>query len=110
MLRATVRRAARWGAAALGRRRTAVASSVQCQLRVSGVPRVVLINTRVAADSEAPEHEPLRGEHVFVERGSYSHHGIACGDGTVIDFAGLGPGKNTPVIRRVTLVEFAQGD
>lgn len=39
----------------------------------------------------------------------YSHHGINCGDGTVIDFAGQGGGKSTAVIRRVALVEFAQG-
>jgi hypothetical protein len=39
----------------------------------------------------------------------YSHHGIDCGDGTVIDFAGQGEGKSMAIIRRVTLAGFAQG-
>ena len=39
----------------------------------------------------------------------YRHHGIACGDGTVIDFAGQGGGQSTAIIGQVTLAEFAQG-
>ena len=53
-------------------------------------------------------YEPVRGAHIYVERGLYSHHGIDCGDGTVIDFAGQGPAKTAPIIRSVTLAEFAQ--
>jgi hypothetical protein len=49
------------------------------------------------------------GAHIYVERDWFSHHGIDCGDGTVIDFAGQGGGKDTACIRRVTLAEFAQG-
>jgi hypothetical protein len=51
----------------------------------------------------------VRGAHIYVDRGVYSHHGIACGDGTVIDFAGGDRGKNAAIIRRVTLAEFAHG-
>jgi hypothetical protein len=53
--------------------------------------------------------QSARGEHIYVERDLFSHHGIDCGDGTVIDFAGQGGGKDTARIRRVTLVDFAQG-
>ncbi|MFI4978321.1 MAG: lecithin retinol acyltransferase family protein [Solirubrobacterales bacterium] len=63
--------------------------------------------TRVSPNR--PRHQPARGAHIYVERDLYSHHGIDCGDGTVIDFAGQGGGKNTACIRRVTLAEFAQG-
>lgn len=55
-----------------------------------------------------PQYEPVRGAHIYVERDLYSHHGIDCGDGTVIDFAGQGGGKDTACIRRVGLAEFAQ--
>jgi hypothetical protein len=39
-----------------------------------------------------PVHVPFRGAHVFVDRDGYTHHGIDCGDGTVIDFGGLDGG------------------
>ncbi len=29
-----------------------------------------------------------RGDHVYVRRGHYTHHGIDCGDGTVIHYVG----------------------
>jgi hypothetical protein len=61
------------------------------------------------ASPHRPQHEPVRGAHIYVERDLYSHHGIDCGDGTVIDFAGRGGGKDTACIRRVGLAEFAQG-
>jgi Lecithin retinol acyltransferase len=54
-------------------------------------------------------YQPVRGAHIYVERDVYSHHGIDCGDGTVIDFSGQGGDKSTAIIRRVTLAEFAQG-
>lgn len=62
-----------------------------------------------AAWRQQAPYRPVRGAHVYVERGLYSHHGIDCGDGTVIDFAGQGRGKDAAVIRRVTLEQFAQG-
>jgi lecithin:retinol acyltransferase len=54
-------------------------------------------------------YQPVLGAHIYVERDFFSHHGIDCGDGTAIDFAGRGAGKNTAIIRRVTLAEFANG-
>jgi hypothetical protein len=74
-----------------------------------GVRFVVTASTLTRASSNRPRHQPVRGAHIYVERDLYSHHGIDCGDGTVIDFAGRGGGKNTAIIRRVTLAEFAQG-
>ncbi|WP_395656210.1 lecithin retinol acyltransferase family protein [Nocardioides sp.] len=49
-----------------------------------------------------------RGDHVFVRRGRrYSHHGIDCGDGTVIHFGGT---RGTiRRIERTTYAAFADG-
>ncbi|MFC5175246.1 lecithin retinol acyltransferase family protein [Nocardioides taihuensis] len=46
-----------------------------------------------------------RGDHLFVRRGRrYSHHGIDCGDGTVIHFSGgRRPGRR---VERTTLADF----
>ena len=51
-----------------------------------------------------------RGDHIYVQRlgGLYSHHGIDCGDGTVIHLTALGRGP--PGVERVTLEQFAEGD
>jgi hypothetical protein len=57
----------------------------------------------------ASSYQPVRGAHIYVERALITHHGIDCGDWTVIDFAGRGGGKDTACIRRVSLTEFAQG-
>jgi hypothetical protein len=57
----------------------------------------------------ASSYQPVRGAHIYVERALITHHGIDCGDWTVIDFAGRGGGKDTACIRRVSLAEFAQG-
>ena len=47
-----------------------------------------------------------RGDHVFVRRGRrYTHHGIDCGDGTVIHFSGRRrPGRQ---VERTTMGDFA---
>jgi len=58
---------------------------------------------------QAASYQSVRGAHIYVERALITHHGIDCGDGTVIDFAGRGGGKDTACIWRVTLAEFAQG-
>jgi hypothetical protein len=65
------------------------------------------INTASPA-ARAP-YRPSLGAHIYVERGLYSHHGIDCGDWTVIDFSGQNEGKHNAMIRRVSLAEFAQG-
>jgi Lecithin retinol acyltransferase len=74
-----------------------------------GVHLVVTASTLTRVSPSRPRHQPVRGAHIYVERDLYSHHGIDCGDGTVIDFAGQGGIKNTACIRHVTLAEFAQG-
>lgn len=51
-----------------------------------------------------------RGDHIYVERfgGLYSHHGIDCGDGTVVHYwVDVSPLASS--IRRTTLEEFADG-
>jgi len=74
-----------------------------------GVDLVVMKSTLTSSTPTQARYNPVRGAHVYVERDVYSHHGIDCGDGTVIDFAGQDAGKRTASIRRVTLAEFAQG-
>ena len=47
-----------------------------------------------------------KGDHVYVDRGMYTHHGINCGDGTVIHYEGkFGIGK----ITRISCKKFADG-
>lgn len=49
-----------------------------------------------------------RGDHVFVRRGRrYSHHGIDCGDGTVIHY--VGPRGTERIVARTSMDEFADG-
>jgi hypothetical protein len=64
-----------------------------------------------AARPGQARYQPVQGAHVYVERGFYSHHGVDCGDGTVIDFGGRdgAKDKDAAVIRRATLEEFANG-
>jgi hypothetical protein len=49
-----------------------------------------------------------RGDHLYVRRGRrYSHHGIDCGDGSVIHYVGA---RGTPRrVGRTPLVDFADG-
>lgn len=51
-----------------------------------------------------------RGDHIYVGRVGYTHHGIDVGDGRVIHYSGE-PGKSKAhaSIRYATLEEFAQG-
>jgi len=51
-----------------------------------------------------------RGDHLYVHRlgGLYSHHGIDCGDGTVIHLTAVGQGP--PGVERIPLERFAEGD
>jgi hypothetical protein len=52
-----------------------------------------------------------RGDHIYVHRGPYTHHGIDLGDSIVIDFAGADgtKSKSSAVIRQTTLENFADG-
>ena len=49
-----------------------------------------------------------RGDHIYVERGGYTHHGVDQGEGTVIHRAGPN-GKISAAVRRATMQEFAKG-
>jgi hypothetical protein len=68
----------------------------------------MVANTLTPADPRQLGYQPVLGAHIYVGRDVYSHHGIDCGDWTVIDFGGQGAGKAGAIIRRVTLAEFAQ--
>lgn len=49
------------------------------------------------------------GEHVRVKRLGYWHHGIDCGDGTVIHYSGEMSEKRDAHVRRTPVSEFTQG-
>lgn len=49
-----------------------------------------------------------RGDHLYVRRRHYTHHGIDCGDGTVIHFGRKRAGAGRRV-ERVTRTAFARG-
>ncbi len=49
------------------------------------------------------------GDHVRVKRRGYWHHGIDCGDGTVISYAGEHEEKRNPMVRRTSIDRFAKG-
>src|SRR5262249_3285017 len=50
-----------------------------------------------------------RGDHIWVWRCGYTHHGIDCGDGTVIHYAGGLLEKRNIAVRCTTLGEFSGG-
>lgn len=50
-----------------------------------------------------------RGEHIYINCGAYTHHGIDCGDGTVIHHPGGLDQKLQAVISRTSLSAFAAG-
>lgn len=51
-----------------------------------------------------------KGDHIWVSRGFYTHHGIDAGDGTVIHFAGKpGRGMHDACVIRSTLADFVGG-
>lgn len=59
--------------------------------------------------------EPVRGDHVFVRRVVYSHHGIYCGDDLVVAYSGgLSSSSETITgafrgVTKTTLAAFALG-
>jgi hypothetical protein len=50
-----------------------------------------------------------RGDHIYVSRGSYAHHGVYIGEGRVIDLSSANGTKRSSQIREVGLQEFAEG-
>jgi len=49
------------------------------------------------------------GDHVFVHRLGYTHHGVDAGDGTVIHYTGEIGQKTDAVVRRTDIEKFAKG-
>jgi len=49
-----------------------------------------------------------RGEHIRVKRFGYWHHGVDCGDGTVIHYDGELFRSRNAKVRRVMMPEFAK--
>lgn len=49
------------------------------------------------------------GDHLRCKRTGFWHHGIDCGDGTVIHFADVRPTKANGRVKRTSLAEFEQG-
>ncbi|HKA30896.1 MAG TPA: lecithin retinol acyltransferase family protein [Candidatus Binatia bacterium] len=50
-----------------------------------------------------------RGDHICVNRLGYTHHGIDCGDQTVIHYTGEFGHKRNAAVRRTPLCEFLKG-
>ena len=48
----------------------------------------------------------MRGDHVYVKRFGYTHHGVEVGDGEVIHFSGTPGNKRGAQIRRTSLADF----
>ena len=50
-----------------------------------------------------------KGDHIFVRRFLYTHHGIDTGDGTAIHFTGENGEKKNPTVRETPMSAFANG-
>jgi len=50
-----------------------------------------------------------RGDHIYVRRLLYSHHGIYAGDGNVIHYSGEEKEKKDPLVRETDIEEFLKG-
>lgn len=51
-----------------------------------------------------------KGDHIYVRRWFYTHHGIDAGDGTVIHYSSDSLNKSGAVIERTSLEDFRAGD
>ena len=49
------------------------------------------------------------GDHVYVKRKLYSHHGIYAGDGNVIHYTGGAKEKKHPVVSETDIEDFLKG-
>jgi len=49
------------------------------------------------------------GDHIYVRRLVYSHHGIYAGDGNVIHYSGEEKEKKDPLIRETDIEDFLKG-
>lgn len=50
-----------------------------------------------------------RGDHIRVKRGLYFHHGIDCGDGTVVHYDGSPLRRRDAAVARTTIELFSRG-
>lgn len=50
-----------------------------------------------------------RGDHIYVWRSGFTHHGIDCGGGIVIHYSGELFQKSNTAIKQTSMTEFAQG-
>jgi len=50
-----------------------------------------------------------RGDHIRVRRFGYWHHGVDCGDGTVIHYSGELLKRSDSAVQQTTLENFAKG-
>ncbi len=50
-----------------------------------------------------------RGDHIYVHRHGYTHHGIDCGNGTVVHYTGEVGQKANASVRRTPIDQFAKG-
>ena len=48
----------------------------------------------------------MRGDHIYVKRRGYTHHGVEVDDGEVIHFTGTPGSRRAAMIRRTTMAEF----
>jgi cell wall-associated NlpC family hydrolase len=55
------------------------------------------------------EKDLNRGDHIYVRRLVYSHHGIYTGNGTAIHYTGEEKEKKYPRIRETTIEDFLKG-
>ena len=49
------------------------------------------------------------GDHIYVRRRLYSHHGIFTGDGNVIHYSGEEKEKKDPLVRETNIGDFLKG-
>ena len=49
------------------------------------------------------------GDHIYVKRLLYSHHGIYAGDGNVIHYTGEEKEKKNPLVRETDIEDFLKG-
>jgi hypothetical protein len=49
------------------------------------------------------------GDHIYVKRLLYSHHGIYAGDGNVIHYTGEEKEKKDPLVRETDIEDFLKG-
>jgi hypothetical protein len=75
------------------------------------VPSYVKIKEKLNMQTDYKALQMTRGLHIYVlaMKGLYEHHGISCGDGTVIHHPGGLHTKSNSAISRTSIVNFGNG-